>query len=464
MQTSFANGILAPMKTADVIVALATGAGSAAIGVVRLSGPGAWNIALTLCRDRNEPPPERRLVMEWLSDPSTGRVLDQALVAFFCAGASYTGEEAVELYCHGGPAVLDRVLMACLRTGARSARPGEFTRRAVVAGRMDLLQAEGVALLAMAGTEAAVDVGLGALSGRPSAQIQMARESLLDLLADVEAALDHSEEDGVVVDLEAVAERLGDQANRLAGWLQDARMLRPAVSGVRIALVGVPNAGKSSLFNALLGRSRAIVHADPGTTRDVVGEQLPLAGICCQLLDTAGLRDAGADEVEAEGMSRAADAAREADIVVLVVDGALPQCPDVLPAKVDVVVVTKADLPQSEASWLDAMPETQILRTSCISGEGLNELRSMLAEKASEVARRGDALKAVVAGQRQIDSLTSALRSIETAGHEWAVDDAPLEAVASGIRRAVEFLGEVDGSRVTEEVLDRVFQRFCVGK
>lgn len=457
-----AGAILGGMKAGDIIVAVATGAGAAAIGVVRLSGPGAWGTALRLCRNRNVPPAERRLTLAWLVDPRTGRALDHALVAFFGTGSSYTGEEAVELYCHGGPALLDRVVQACIAAGARPARPGEFTRRAVAAGRLDLVQAEAVALLASAGTDAALDAGLEALSGRPSASVATAREALLDLLADVEAALDHAEEDGVVVDLDEVAVRIAGEASRLRDWWEAARALRPAVSGVRVALVGAPNAGKSSLFNALLGRDRAIVHAEPGTTRDVVGEFLPLAGASCVVLDTAGLRDAGAGEVEAEGVARAREAARDADVVVLVVDGTGATAADRPPDRVDVVAATKADL-WSGSPRAELPPGVPVVATSAVSGLGVDALLDLLSAKASEAVRRGEPARAVVVGERQVEALHGALQCVEAArdGH---ADDAPLEVVAAELRRAIEHLGEIDGSRITEEVLDRVFARFCVGK
>jgi tRNA modification GTPase len=459
------NGILGAMEAAvDVIAAVASGAGSAAIGVVRLSGPGSWGIALSLCRDRTVPPPERHLALSWLAEPRTGRLLDQAMTAFFAAGASYTGEESVELYCHGGPALLDRVLRACLDGGARPARPGEFTRRAVAAGRLDLVQAEAVALLASAETDPALDAGLSALSGRPSAEVSAAREALLDVLADVEAALDHAEEDGVVVALDEVATRLVVQAERLRGWWEAARALRPAVSGVRVALIGAPNAGKSSLFNALLGRDRAIVHAEAGTTRDVVGEMLPLAGAPCLVLDTAGLRDAGAGEVEAEGVLRAREAARDADVVIHVVDGSGTAPSDGFTERVDIVAMTKADLwPGKDPPRVDAPSGVPVVFTSARDGRGIERLRALLADRAAAAVRSGDTARAVVVGERQAQALHSALRCVEAAV-EGQAGDAPLEAVAAELRRAVEHLGEIDGSRITDEVLDRIFSRFCLGK
>lgn len=299
------------MEGTDIIAAIATGAGSAAVGIVRLSGTGCHRLVLGLCPGLAAAPEARRLTLAWLVHPGTGDRLDQALVALFDAGASYTGEEAVELSCHGGPRVLDRVLRACLDGGARPARPGEFTRRAMAAGRLDLVQAEAVALLAGAPGDGAVDAALSALAGRPSGEIGEVREILLDVLAEVEASLDFDASDGVYVDPASVAPALAALGDRVEAWLGTARENRPALAGFRVALVGAPNAGKSSLFNALLGRDRSIVHGEPGTTRDVVGESLVLDGATVVLLDTAGLREAPG-EVEAEGVARARAAARDA--------------------------------------------------------------------------------------------------------------------------------------------------------
>jgi tRNA modification GTPase len=231
---------------------------------------------------------------------------------------------------------------------------------------------------------------------------------------------------------------------------------------VRVALIGAPNAGKSSLFNALLGRDRAIVHAEAGTTRDVVGEILPLAGAPCLVLDTAGLRDAGTGEVEAEGVLRAREAAREADVVVRVVDGAGAAPSEGFPDRVDILAVTKADLWRDEPA-VDAPAGVPVVFTSARDGRGIDRLRSLLADRAAEAVRRGDTSRAVVVGERQAEALHSALRCVQAA-IDGRVDDAPLEAVASDLRRAVEHLGEIDGARITEDVLDRIFSRFCLGK
>lgn len=445
----------------DIIAAVATAAGPAAIGVVRLSGPGAHALALRLCRDLPGPPPERRLTLTWLVHPDSGRPLDQALAVFFAPGASYTGEEAVEFHVHGGRVTPERVLRACLDVGARAAVPGEFTRRALAGGRLDLLQAEAVALLAEAPTEAAADLALAALAGEPSRAVSSLRETLLDALADCEAALDFADEDGVAVSLDEVTAVVREAAARMDGWLEAARAARPSLEGVRVVLVGPPNAGKSSLFNALLGRDRAIVHHEPGTTRDVVSEPIPLGGVPCVLMDTAGLRET-ATPVEAEGVRRAVHAAREADLTVLVLDGSAPALPASLPPH-DLCVLSKWDAwGGPDPPWVPP-PGAPRCRTSAATGAGLPEMRGVLAALARERYERGRAARCCLAGERQIEAVTAARDEARAAAQVMGLGD-PLEVAATHLRRAVEHLGDLTGARVTEEVLDRIFRRFCLGK
>lgn len=445
----------------DIIAAVATAPGPAAIGVVRLSGPGAHALALRLCRDLSVPPPERRLTLTWIVHPETGRPLDHALAVFFAPDASLTGEEAVEFHVHGGYVTPERVLRACLDAGARPALPGEFTRRALAAGRLDLLQAEAVALLAEAPTEAAADLALTALAGEPSRAVSSLRDGLLDALADCEAALDFADEDGVVVPMEGVAARAREAVARMDDLVAQALAARPCLHGVRIALIGPPNAGKSSLFNALLGRNRAIVHDEPGTTRDVVTEPIPLGGVPCVLVDTAGLR-AAATPVEAEGVRRAVRAAREADVTVLVLDGALPDLPDDLP-RCDVCVPAKSDAWTRPDPAFPPPPGVPCCPTSAATGAGLAGLRDLLAALARDRYERGRAARCLLAGERQVEAVAAARG--ETAAAIGVLDRGePLEVAACHLRRAVEHLGELTGARVTDEVLDRIFARFCVGK
>lgn len=445
----------------DVIAAIATGSGPAAIGIVRLSGEGSWEVARRLCPDLPDPPPVRRMTRVRLRHPATGRLLDEALGVFFAPEASYTGEESVEWHCHGGPLVVQGVLSACLEAGARAARPGEFTRRALASGRLDLVQAEAVSLMTQAGTTTAVDAALEALQGRPSQEIAEVKETLLDVLAEVEAALDHSEEDGVVADLEAARDALDEVRRRMEDWLASARRLRPAIAGVRVALVGAPNAGKSSLFNALLGQARALVDDEPGTTRDLVGELMVLAGAPVWIWDTAGLRQMGAGRVEAEGIRRALQAAREADIVVWVVDGTGQVDPGPMPDRLDLVVRTRRDLGPPQARIPPV--EVPVVDTSARSGTGLDQVRGHLTRMAQQSLHRAAQARVVVMGDRQQDALRDALAAVAEAWEAWS-QASPLEVTAAALRRSLEHLGEMDGTHLVEEILDRVFSRFCVGK
>lgn len=455
-------------RPTDIIGAVATGAGRAALGIVRLSGAGSHALAMRLCPGLRAAPPARRVTRARVADPEGGRALDDATVVFFDTGASFTGEESVEFTCHGGPLVLQGVLDACLRAGARPARPGEFTRRAVAGGRLDLAQAEAIALLGDASNPAAIDLALDALAGAPSARVGKLRDALLDVLADWEASLDFIEDDGVVVDRAASAKALADVLSALDEGLRQAHAARPALEGVRVAIIGPPNAGKSSLFNALLEVDRAIVRPEPGTTRDVVGEALLLGGASVMLLDTAGLR--AADGVEAEGVDRARAAAAEADLCLLVADGREPWEPvrDRLPEgiRVDLVVRSKADL-WALADGADPVPDgpggPRVMACSARDGRGIARLRELLSSLARQVLRRGAGLSALVAGDRQAAAL-SAARGRTASALEAVSSGVPLDLATVDLRAAVEHLGEISGACVTEAVMDRVFRRFCVGK
>lgn len=448
----------------DCIAAIATPKGMGAISVVRLSGPQAHQVALKLCKGLKEVPPFRRLTLVWLVHPRTGVRLDHAMVAFYEEGASYTGEEAVEFFCHGGSVVPEQVLMACLEAGARPARPGEFTQRALLSGRMDLAQAEAVAMLSEAKTYTGVLLALKALAGEESSEVKALEECLLDALSECEAYLDFAEEDGVEVSLEEVTKAIDEATQKLEDWILESKAARPAILGVEIALVGPPNAGKSSLFNALLGRSRAIVHDEPGTTRDVITEHLYLAGIPCVLADTAGLREAEG-VVEGEGVRRSKDIALEADILVLVVDGSkedpLGEVKGYLPREPDLVVINKVDLLQGKAPDL-SLPFPSLC-TSALKGEGVAELARILGEKARRRMEDVQTDKAVLLGERQLEAASGARQMLKEA--RLIIDrGGPVEVASAFLRKAVDYLFEITGAKVTEEVLDRIFSRFCVGK
>ncbi len=451
----------------DVIVAPASGAGRAAVAVVRLSGAGAAGIVGAL--SGRSIGTDRRMRLAWLRRPSDGRLLDQAMVVAYPHGSSFTGEESAEIYCHGGRAITDSIIAACMDLGAVPAGPGDFTRRAVANGRLDLVQAEAVALLSESGTEAAVDVAVQALRGESSARLAGMTSDLLDMLAECEAALDFDESDDVYVDLSGLSAGIAASAGAIDRWIRDARSVRPAVSGFRVVLSGPPNVGKSTLFNALTGCDRAIVHHEPGTTRDVITESITLGGIECVLFDTAGVRAAGCD-VESEGVRRAIMAAGDADLVLHVTEcgAAAAGGPGIdadsgEPGRLHALVLSKCDLAGRAGGPLAATDGFPSFAVSAQTGSGVPELVDFVSSSAAAALRSASRVAATVAGERQTNALIQAGGFLRAAAA--ALDcDAPLEVVASSIRDALNAIGEITGDRITEEVLDRIFRRFCIGK
>ncbi|HQE74029.1 MAG TPA: tRNA uridine-5-carboxymethylaminomethyl(34) synthesis GTPase MnmE [Myxococcota bacterium] len=449
------------MVSSDVIVALATAPGRGALGIVRLSGAGCHSLAVRLCPGLREVPMARLLTRVHIVDPGSGRKLDDATVVFFNHAASFTGEESVEFICHGGALVLDGVIKACTLAGARHALPGEFTRRAVASGRLDLVQAEAVALLTDASNEQTIDVALDALGGAQSEKIANLRGFLLDILANWEVTLDFIEDDNVVVDVEEALALLDQAISTMEQGIAAAQASRPAIEGVKVALVGAPNAGKSSLFNALLEQDRAIVRPEAGTTRDVISERLVLSGVAIELLDTAGLRSA--DGVEGEGVARAIAAAQQADIRVLVVDGAgLAGVEAFGGINPDLVVYSKADL-WGGGRDRDGNMDRDGVVCSCVDGTGLGELRKRLSALIDQVTRTGFRTDLLVVGQRQLTALFAALHRVRAAKAALS-SNMPLDLAAIDLRAAIDHLGEISGSSVSEEIMDRVFSRFCIGK
>ena len=443
-----------PGRTADVIVAPATPPGASALAIVRLSGPSgaACAVARRLVPALPErPEPRRALVARFLD--AAGRPLDEGVVLPWAAPHSATGEEVVELYCHGAPAIVAALLEAAQAAGARPARPGEFTRRALANGKIDLAEAEGISRLVAAESRGAARRALGLVDGELSRRVRALREELLDLLAEVEARLDFPED---VDPAEGGTFRaaLGHRERELRFLLAAAGASAGRERIPTIAVAGRPNAGKSTLFNALLGADRAIVTPHPGTTRDAVAESADFGGSRVRLVDTAGLRET-ADEVERIGVDVARRTADVADVVVLVVDGSVaPEEADRVAAASfgdrAVVVRTKADLAPFEP-WGFASDAVVSART----GAGLEALRTLLVGRLGAGESDGDLLVL----DRHRDALGRAAALLEGAGA------APGEEVAAALlREALTALGEITGETATEELLERIFSAFCIGK
>jgi tRNA modification GTPase len=445
---------------ADTIFAPATAAGRAAVAVVRLSGPGTREAIKALA---GRVPPPRSARLRRLTD-RRGQAIDQALVLWFPAPGSYTGEDAAELHVHGGAAVLEALLEALAALRLRLAEPGEFTRRAFENGKLDLTQAEGVADLIDAETDAQRRQALEQLGGRLSQVHAGWRDALMQALAHLEAAVDFPDEE---VPADVVA-RARPPLEWLIGELEaaalDAERGERVRSGYRIALIGAPNAGKSTLLNALSEREAAIVTATPGTTRDVVEVPLVLAGYKVLLADTAGLRES-VDEIEAEGVRRARAWAAGADLRLWVVDGSVAEPPTPRPMELrpnDICVLTKRDLPENDAGWW-AIEEAEDLDLSvaAVTAKGPSDmawLRTTLAERV--VADLAGADSPTATRLRHQDLLLEAAERLRQA---LGQPDA-LELAAEDVRLATRALDRITGRIDPEQVLGRIFSTFCIGK
>ncbi|MDI6871660.1 MAG: tRNA uridine-5-carboxymethylaminomethyl(34) synthesis GTPase MnmE [Bacillota bacterium] len=467
----------------ETIVALATPPGEGAVGMIRLSGGQAVPIADRVFRSLHgkgklEKAPSHRLLHGVAVDPLTGRVLDEVLVAVARGPRSYTGEDVVEFFCHGGLVVLGEVLAALREAGARPAGPGEFTLRAFLNGRMDLSQAEAVVDVVRARSAEALQCAVGGLLGALGGRVRELAERLVGTLAHLEASLDFPDEEVPPVTGADVAEELRTVQAGVRALLAGAGRGRLYREGLRAVLVGRPNVGKSSLLNALVGRERAIVTGVPGTTRDVIEESVVLQGVPVCLVDTAGLRVAR-DLVEEEGIRRAREAARGASVAVLVVDGSEPLqeedrvAAECVRGQAAVVAVNKADrrpaVTDGEAREL--LPGRAVVRLSAKTGEGLPALEeAILAAGRTAVAGEGGGTAgwegrqdALVTRARHEEALRRAEREIGAALSEVR-REAGEELVAARVRRALHALGEITGESVDDDVLRAVFATFCIGK
>lgn len=438
---------------ADTIFARASGAGASAVGVLRLSGLGTGQIIRSLA---GVLPPPRQASLRRLRAPETGEVLDQALVLWFPGPHSYTGEDSAELHLHGGAAVLTGAAKALIALGCRPAEPGEFTRRAFLHGKLDLTQAEAIADLIAAETEAQRRQALRQAEGALGKLYAGWTSRATRILAHQEAAIEF-EMDDLPSDLSAQA---GIAAAALyaeiAAHLADGARGERLRAGLSLVILGAPNAGKSSLLNALLGREAAIVSPIPGTTRDVVEGRIDLDGIPVVLADTAGLRQSG-DAIEQEGVRRAAGRAEEADLVIIVFAANAEPDADTLAALARapraLVVTTKIDLAPSSAE----ITGHAVLPTSTRTGEGLDRLRTVLAQEATALAAPAETPSLTRARHRA--TLEEAVAQLAQA------QGAPLpELAAEGYRAALMALGRLTGRVDVEEILDSVFRDFCIGK
>lgn len=438
----------------DTIAAIATAHGPGGVGIVRLSGPGSRGIAEEICGRRLH----ARQAVHARFRAGAGDTLDDGIVLWFAAPASYTGEDVVELQAHGSPVVLAQLLQRCLQLGARQARPGEFTERAFLEGKLDLAQAEAVADLISAGSQAAARAARRSLDGEFSRRVDDLVERLTQLRMYVEAALDFPDEDIDFLAVPELGERLHATRDALAALLREAGRGKRLMDGLHVVIIGAPNVGKSSLLNALADEDRAIVSDIAGTTRDLLRETLDLEGVLLTLVDTAGLREAP-DSIEAEGIRRARAELQRADVVLAVLDGSAD---DSLPADLAREIPegarvlwlhNKADLRSHASDIVKADHFTLSARTRL----GLDSLRARLRELAG-----GEGSGSFSARARHLEALSQAALCLDRASA--CLDSNQAELAAEELRQAQLALGQITGVMDADTLLGRIFSGFCIGK
>lgn len=448
------------MNTTDTIAALATPPGAGGIAVVRLSGPITLTIAQSLLSSL--PEPRQATVRKFLD--AQGAVIDHGVVLFFPAPHSFTGEDVLELHAHGAPVVVDMLLKRIVGLGARLARPGEFSERAFLNDKLDLVQAEAIADLISAGSEAAARSALRSLSGEFSRRVHAIVQELVQLRTYVEAAIDFPEEEIDFLADENLSAQLNAICVQLDRLIVDAQQGSLLQAGMTIVLAGAPNAGKSSLLNALAREDTAIVSPIPGTTRDIVRAHVDIDGMPIHVLDTAGLRSS-TDAVEQEGMERARTAMTQADHVLLVVDDSsttndpdslLQQLPSGVPCT---VVYNKVDL-SGRTSEMTEHGKKMAIALSARTGIGMDLLRSHL--KAC-MGFRPAGEGGFIARRRHVEALVRAHASV-VQGHEQLAKSRAGELLADDLRCAQEALGEITGEFTSDDLLGRIFSSFCIGK
>jgi tRNA modification GTPase len=461
----------------ETIVAISTPVGRGGIGVVRLSGPCAQEIVAPLVRLRH-PLAAGHARFGELVDVATGAVLDQVVVTFFAAPNSYTGEDVVEIAAHGAPVLLEVIVRQCCAGGARVAEPGEFTQRAFLAGRIDLTQAEAVNDLIGSSTLEQARVAARQMGGALAKAVAPVKAELVGLVAEMEAGIDFAEDDIDVMAAERIAKKINEVRAPLVDLERSFAYGRVVREGFRLAIVGRPNAGKSSLFNRLVERERAIVTAAPGTTRDTVSERVAMEGIPVELIDTAGLRNReGTDEAERLGIARSREAMAEADVVLLVVDatvGISQEDRAVLERGASsgsavLVAWNKSDLVEEvqgsrfEVRGTNAADcEVRAISTSALTGEGIEELRTAIVAAVAG-AEGGLRESAMLTNLRQHQAVEQALRGLDAA-RLAANAGIPHEMLLLDLYESLRGLDALTGATTSEDVLRLIFSRFCIGK
>ncbi|MGI6702622.1 MAG: tRNA uridine-5-carboxymethylaminomethyl(34) synthesis GTPase MnmE [Clostridia bacterium] len=461
------------IREEDTITAIATAPGESGIGIVRISGLCAISIAARVFRSVSgkslEQLPDRRMNYGHITNPDDGETIDEVFVVAMKAPYTYTREDVVEIHCHGGNAAVRNILELIVEAGARVAEPGEFTKRAFLNGRIDLSQAEAVMDIIHSKSDMGLKTAVSQLEGGLSRYLDEIKDKLLSIMAGVEASIDFPEHDIEEQTRETLLEdtrQAVDMVERLLATSSGGRIVR---EGLKTVIIGKPNVGKSSLLNALLRENRAIVTEVPGTTRDVIEEYINLKGIPLRLMDTAGIRETD-DLVESIGVEKTRVYMENADLVLLVLDAARPLSKedrailDIIKDKRSIVLINKTDLEirLDEREITDRYPEWPVIHMSLVQDRGLDALEDTIYNLVfSDGIRSSDAV--MVTRVRHEDCLKRAKRSLGDAIRAMK-GGLPVDLVSIDIKAALEALGEITGDNITEEIVDRIFADFCIGK
>lgn len=455
----------------DTIAAVATAYGEGGIGIIRISGEEALPILQEIFEFHGDTDTftSRRMTYGKIIDKEKNQIIDEVLAVYMKGPKTYTAEDVVEINCHGSMVSLRKTLALVLRKGARLAEPGEFTKRAFLNGRLDLSQAEAVIDMIRAKTDKSFDVAVSQLEGRLSLKVEEIRQKLLDLLVDITVNIDYPDEDIEEMTYEKLEESIvetQDMIEKLLATSSTGRMIR---EGIKIAIVGKPNVGKSSLMNGILKETRAIVTDIPGTTRDTIEEVLSIRNIPVYLVDTAGIRETS-DKVEKMGIEKSKEAFNQADFILFLLDGSRPleeedlQIMEFLKERKSLVLINKRDL--GEAISIEEiaakLPASQVIEASLLKGQGITEIEDAVEDLVygGEIVQKESMM---VNNVRHIELLQQAVKSLTDALHMSERREA-LDFIEVDVKNAYERLGEIIGETVSDDIINEVFARFCLGK
>lgn len=450
----------------QTIVALATPLGRSGIGVIRLSGSRSLEITKQLVKDETFSPVPRYAALKNLYDINTAEIIDNAIITFFKASRSFTGEDVVEISCHGSPVLIRQILDFCLQLDARLAEPGEFSLRSLANGQMNLSQAEAIRDLIDAQTIFSARQAIRQLRGELSNQLQYLKDNLLNIIVVLESSIEFVEDDLPDIEIQQIKTKLAEiisEVDRLAKTYRAGKLLR---GGIKVVLVGRPNVGKSSVFNRLVGSDRAIVTEIAGTTRDSISENLSIGGIPVSLFDTAGLRDTS-ELVESIGVGKSKQLMADADLILVVVDNSqnlTSEDEEILSDLADLnflVIVNKIDLESNSKNNFDRFSNDKIVKVSAKSGHGFGDLEKYIVQPflPNDLNENGF----LVSDARHYDLLSRTKFELRQS-LDLISKSANEEVVLIGLHNGLRFLGEITGETTTEDMLSRVFSTFCIGK